>query len=158
VNRTRRGVAPVVRLALLAQGVYLLVISTVPFLRLWAAPPGVVDHGQLLLQFVLWSVVPAVALLVASWVVGRPLDPVSQRAVRAAAIMATAYLALGGVISLVDPSTTPAGTTIAIAVLIAGAIGAVGLARLTPRPTAGAALAGAYVPQGSSSRSATTIR
>jgi hypothetical protein len=138
--------------------VYILVISTVPFMRLWTAPDAVVDHDRLVLQFVLWSVLPAITLLVAGWAVGHRLQPVAQRALRGAATVATAYLALGCVISLADPSTTEVGTTIAIAVLMAVAVGAVGLARLAPRPTAGITLAASSVPQGSSSRSATTIR
>jgi hypothetical protein len=158
MDRTPRGAAPIARLALLAQGVYILVISTVPFRRLWTAPEAVVDHDRLVLQFVLWSVVPAITLLVAGWAVGQRLQPLAQRALRGAATVATVYLALGCVISLADPSTTEVGTTIAIGVLMAVAVGAAGLARLAPRPMAAVTLAASSVPQGSSSRSATTIR
>jgi hypothetical protein len=156
VDRIQRGTLPIARLALLAQGVYILVISSIPFQRLWTGDAPV-DHDRLLLQFVLWSVVPALTLLVAGWAVGQPLPPAAQRLLRGAATVATAYLSLGCVISLVDRSTTEVGTTIAVGVLAAIALGARGLARLAPKPPEVTRVA-LSVPQGSSSRSATTIR
>jgi hypothetical protein len=157
VDRIRRGTVPIARLALLAQGVYILVISSVPFVRLWTAPDAVADHDRLVLQFALWSVVPAVTLLVAGWAVGQGLQPLAQRALRGAATVSTAYLALGCLISLADPSTTELGRAISAAVLVAVALGALGLARLAPKP-AGVTLVAPSLRQGSSSRSTTTIR
>jgi len=153
MDRTPRGASPIVRLAFLAQGGYLLVISTVPFLRLLRA--GIVDRDLLILQYTLWSVVPAVALLVAAWAIGRPLEPISVRALRGSTTMATGYLALGCLISLADPSTSPTGIATALAVLTTIAVGAVGLARLKPIHLG---IAFAPAPQGSVSRSTTTIR
>lgn len=158
MHRSPRVASPIVRLALLAQGVYLLVISTVPFVRLLRAPDGVVDRNLLVLQYTLWSVVPAVALLVAGWMTRRPLEPLALGALRGGAMLSTAYLGLGRVLSLADPSTSADGNAIALIVLTAVGVGAVGLARLSPSAAGAGLTRTTSLPQGSVSRSTTTIR
>ena len=153
MDRSFRRVSGVARLALAAQGVYILVISTVPFVRLFRA--GVVDRQLLVLQFVLWSVVPAVALLVAAWTTGRRMDPLTERLVRGGAIVSTVYLALGCVIVLARPSTTGFTMVVRLCALVAGAIALIGLPRASSEPETTLALT---PPVQSTSRSTTTIR
>ena len=153
---TARRLSSAARLALVAQGLYILVISTIPFVRLLRL--GAAEHQPLVLQFVLWSVIPAVALLVAGSEIGRGLEPIAQRVLRGSGLAATAYLALGCVLVLIDPSTTMAEATVRFVMLVACAIGGEGLVRSAPGSTSQFALAPASAPQGASSRSATTIR
>ena len=155
MDRTNRNVPPVARLAFAAQGAYILVISTIPFARLIRDPDAPIGPGSLILQFVLWSILPAVALLVAAWGLGRPMEPINERLLRGGAIVSTAYLALGCVIVLARPSTTAITIGVRLAVLIAGAIGLIGLPRPTSEGEPAFALAPSVQP---SSRSTTTIR
>ncbi len=154
---------PFARIALLGLAAYVLVISTVPFVRLLrSTEPAaralsvVLDRDRLVFDFVMWSVIPAIVLLLAGWRLGRSPGGV-DRLLRVTASVMSGYVLLGSLAILADASTSAAGVAIAIAVAGAAAGALIGLARWSPARPRWTPPSG---PPGrpSTTRSATTIR